>query len=63
MGEEPNRFCKYFCDSSCQNSIHIMYFSQVSLNKKIQRATIHEIHPHICSAFIQAYTAFQLLWT
>lgn len=34
MGEEPNRLRKYFCNSSCQNSIHIMYLSQVSLNKK-----------------------------
>lgn len=63
MGEEPNRLRKYFCNFSCQNSIHIMYLSQVSLNKKIQRATIHEIHPHICSVFMQAHTALQLLWT
>lgn len=34
MGEEPNSLCKYFCDSSCQNSIHITYLGQVSLNTR-----------------------------
>lgn len=46
MGEEPNSLHKYFCDSSCQNSIHIMYLSQVSLNTKKFKVQQFMKHTH-----------------
>lgn len=59
----PTDFVNIFVTPVAKTESAQCTLGQVSLNKKIWRATIHETHPHIRSIFIQAHTALQLLWT
>lgn len=63
MGEEPNGLRKYFCDSSCQNSIHIMYLGQVSLNtRKFKEQQFMEHSTGLQCVYTSSEFIPRLLW-